>query len=175
MPSLVTTSLPFSPAELSFLHSSLTLQPPIRPDGRSSKQFRPLTAETDVLPAVNGSAHIGFEDGGEALVGVKAEVERTQQSKAIERDRESGDDIDMTEASIDPKIGGGRQDWVSLNLDISGTRDDDPSSAFLSEMLREALVAGNTLPDRLVINSRWHWKLYIDVCPPSSSKLVSYS
>lgn len=161
MPSLVTSSSPFSPAELSFLHSSLSLQPPIRPDGRAPRQFRPLTAETDVLPAVNGSAHLGFEDGGEALVGVKAEVEKTR--NPAQSGGEDGD-VEMTDRELNGRDAqAGRQDWVVLNLDISGTRDDDPSIAFLSEMLREALVAGNVLPNRLVINSRWHWKLYIDV------------
>ena len=65
-----------SPAELSYLHTSLCLTPPIRPDLRSPTQFRPLVAETDVLPGANGSARICFADGSEAIVGVKAEVEK---------------------------------------------------------------------------------------------------
>ncbi|KAL2377730.1 hypothetical protein RJZ90_006513 [Blastomyces dermatitidis] len=67
-----------SPAELSYLHTSLSYpRNPVRTDGRSATQFRPLTAETDILPGANGSARIGFADGTQAIVGVKAEVERT--------------------------------------------------------------------------------------------------
>ncbi|KAI9661455.1 MAG: hypothetical protein M1831_002977 [Alyxoria varia] len=74
MPSTIPQTL-LSPAELAYLHSSLSAQPqPIRPDLRSPTQFRPLTAETDVLPGANGSARVCYADGGEAVVGVKAEV-----------------------------------------------------------------------------------------------------
>ncbi|KAI0432878.1 hypothetical protein F5Y09DRAFT_120075 [Xylaria sp. FL1042] len=66
-----------SPAELAYLHSTLSLAPPLRPDGRTATQFRPLTAETGILPGANGSARICFADGTEAVVGVKAEVEKT--------------------------------------------------------------------------------------------------
>ncbi|KAK8086339.1 hypothetical protein PG994_001313 [Apiospora phragmitis] len=68
-----------SPAELAYLHGSLSLTTPgpIRPDGRAPAQFRPLTAETGILPGTNGSARICFADGTEAVVGVKAEVEKT--------------------------------------------------------------------------------------------------
>ena len=69
-----------SPAELSFLHSSLSSTPPIRPDLRTPTQFRPLVAETEILPSTNGSARICFSDGTEAIVGIKAEVERTPQA-----------------------------------------------------------------------------------------------
>ncbi|EEY17571.1 conserved hypothetical protein [Verticillium alfalfae VaMs.102] len=66
-----------SPAELAYLHSSLSLTPPIRPDGRTPTQFRPLTAETGILPGTNGSARVCFSDGTEAIVGIKAELEKT--------------------------------------------------------------------------------------------------
>ncbi|RYP10962.1 hypothetical protein DL765_007923 [Monosporascus sp. GIB2] len=69
-----------SPAELAYLHSSLRLSPPIRPDGRTAAQFRPLVAETGILPGTNGSARVCFADGTEAIVGVKAEVEKTRLS-----------------------------------------------------------------------------------------------
>src|SRR5271167_78616 len=67
-----------SPAELSYLHTSLSLTPPIRPDARTPVQFRPLVAETDILPSTNGSARICFADGTEAIVGIKAEVEKSR-------------------------------------------------------------------------------------------------
>ncbi|CAF9942211.1 hypothetical protein IMSHALPRED_003417, partial [Imshaugia aleurites] len=65
-----------SPSELSYLHTSLSLHPPIRPDARPPTSFRPLVAETDLLPSANGSARLCFADGTEAIVGVKAEVEK---------------------------------------------------------------------------------------------------
>ncbi|CAD6566742.1 MAG: Exosome complex component RRP42 [Alectoria sarmentosa] len=67
-----------SPSELSYLHTSLSLHPPIRPDARSPTSFRPLVAETDLLPSANGSARLCFADGTEAIVGVKAEIEKAQ-------------------------------------------------------------------------------------------------
>ncbi|OTA57254.1 hypothetical protein K449DRAFT_398645 [Hypoxylon sp. EC38] len=54
-----TQHLLLSPAELAYLHSALRLTPPVRPDGRTATQFRPLTAETGVLPGTNGSARRG--------------------------------------------------------------------------------------------------------------------
>src|SRR5436309_9199683 len=78
MPPSATAQLPLSPAELSYLHTSLSLTPPIRPDARTLTQFRPLIAETDILPSTNGSARICFADGTEAIVGVKAELEKSQ-------------------------------------------------------------------------------------------------
>ncbi|OTB05318.1 hypothetical protein M426DRAFT_319868 [Hypoxylon sp. CI-4A] len=74
--SSTTQHLLLSPAELAYLHSALQLTPPVRPDGRTATQFRPLTAETGVLPGANGSARVCLADGTEAIVGVKAEVER---------------------------------------------------------------------------------------------------
>ena len=75
---MASTQTLLSPAELAYLHDSLSLTPPIRPDGRTPTQFRPLVAETGILPGTNGSARICFADGTEAIVGVKAEVERTR-------------------------------------------------------------------------------------------------
>ena len=37
-----------------------------------------MRAEYDVLPGANGSARIALEDDTEALVGVEAELERSQ-------------------------------------------------------------------------------------------------
>ncbi len=79
-----TTQPLLSPAELAYLHSSLSLSPPIRPDLRAPTQFRPLVAETDILPGTNGSARICFADGSEAIVGVKAEVEKKNKSDSLE-------------------------------------------------------------------------------------------
>jgi exosome complex component RRP42 len=206
MPSL-TNSLPFSPAELAYLHTSLSSTPPIRPDARPlPTDFRALRAETGVLPAVHGSAHVGFSDGREAIVGVKLEVERTVgagagsgakmgDGKPTEADNDGAMDVDVdpnVDAS-DRKRQTGRQEWVTLSLTLPGLRDDDPGLVFLEEMLREPLVVPShssssgrspasasgssdtaSLQDRLIINSRWHWHIYIDVLLISPNGLASY-
>ncbi|KAK5123104.1 hypothetical protein LTR85_003302 [Meristemomyces frigidus] len=174
------TNIPLSPAELSYLHTSLSQQPPIRPDGRSPTQFRPLIAETDILPSANGSARICFADGTEAVVGVKAEVEKSKTSQALSNNGEvagqgvlglgtgSGRDVDDEDmdGEGEERAGKGRDEWLEVAIEIPGMRDDDALPVFLSAMLMEALLADGGLKDRLWINSRFHWRLYIDVCQP---------
>ena len=181
MPSL-TSTLAFSPAELAYLHTSLSSVPPLRPDARSlGTDFRPLRAETGVLPAVNGSAHVGFSDGREAIVGVKLEVEKTTGARSHEDIQDDGAmDVDSGEKTKN-KTQKGRQEWVTLTLTLPGLRDDDANLVFLEEMLREPLVVpsssssgGTSLQDSLVINSRWHWHIYIDVLLISPNGLASY-
>ncbi|KAK1761368.1 ribosomal protein S5 domain 2-type protein [Echria macrotheca] len=154
-----------SPAELAYLHSSLSQTPPIRPDGRTATQFRPLVAETGILPGTNGSARICFADGTEAIVGVKAEVEATG------RQEEEGDE--EGEGGSGNGNGNG-SDWVEMSVEIPGVRDDDSGTAFLAAMLSEAVVADGGLVGRLRINGRFHWKLYLDILlisPPLSYPL----
>jgi exosome complex component RRP42 len=152
-----------SPAELSYLHASLLLEPPIRPDGRSPVQFRPLIAEDDILPSTNGSARVCFADGIEAIVGVKAEVQKSDVPM-----RGSGEKIDSSMADggdEEPEAKGeGQNQWVEVSIEIPGQRDDDPLPLFLAALLSEALLSSGELKDRLWINRRFHWKLYIDVC-----------
>ncbi|KAI7225927.1 hypothetical protein KC330_g8993 [Hortaea werneckii] len=179
------TNIPLSPAELSYLHTSLTQSPPIRPDGRSPTQFRPLIAESDILPSANGSARICFADGTEAIVGVKAEVEKTrsaipsysgddasgeEHSQGVlglgtgsGRDVEDEDRMDTDGSGSGGKGGKGRDGWVEVAIDVPGMRDDDALPVFLSAMLTEALLADGGLKDRLWINRRFHWRLYIDI------------
>lgn len=164
-----------SPAELAYLHASLSLTPPLRPDGRSATQFRPLTAETDILPGTNGSARICFADGTEAIVGVKAEVGKTRvrygagntlrETELIEA-ASGGDDEDGGDDNDGGSRGAvrGESDWVDIAVEIPGTRDDDASTVYLAEMLAEALLADGEFVKRLWINRRFHWKLYLDVC-----------
>ncbi|KAI9368442.1 ribosomal protein S5 domain 2-type protein [Aspergillus egyptiacus] len=178
-----------SPAELSYLYTSLALPgTPIRPDGRSPTQFRPLTAETDILPGTNGSARVGFADGTQAIVGVKAEVEKTvlgvqALSQAEQQGYTEGNDDDAEGGDSGQSSVSGQGSWVQMSIEIPGFRDDDALPVFLSEMMREPLVEsvsggekGNNngqegegggmiggLKGRLVINRRWHWRLYIDV------------
>lgn len=175
----------YSPAELSYLHTSLSHDNnPIRPDGRSATQFRPLTAETDILPGANGSARIGFADGAQAVVGVKAEVERTVLLGVMDRgvigagegsQNEGGDDGgERKETGGGVGTRRGQSSWVEMSIEIPGLRDDDPLPVFLAEMMREALVGSGAgskemggmpegLKGRLVINQGWHWRIYIDV------------
>lgn len=172
-----------SPAELSFVHSSLSLTPPIRPDLRTPTQYRPLVAETNILPATNGSARVCFSDGTEAIVGVKAEVEKSTPtwSRAGPID-DAIDTINGNEGAQNKKqtlaaagrIGQGAVSWLELPIEVPGFRDDDTLPVFLSAMLTEALVANGDLQDKLWINARWHWKLYIDILllsPPLSYPL----
>lgn len=109
---------------------------------------------------------------------MKAEVEKTvlaadtldsrslaQHGDALNREGEQGS------AAVS-----GQGEWVQMSIEIPGFRDDDALPVFLSEMMRESLVGsvagGNGdaakemaggLKGRLVINKRWHWRLYIDV------------
>ncbi|GAD93422.1 3' exoribonuclease family protein [Paecilomyces variotii No. 5] len=187
-----------SPAELSYLYTSLA-QPggPIRPDGRAPAQFRPLIAETSIVPGANGSARIGFADGSEAIVGVKAEVEKTvlttgtldlrQLQQQDQEDYADGEEDGEGKEGSASKAGQGS--WVQMSIEIPGFRDDDALPVFLSEMMRESLVGSSAkkgsnadddavmeggLKGRLVINKRWHWRLYIDILllsPPTSYPL----
>jgi exosome complex component RRP42 len=168
-PSAVTQVL-LSPAELSYLHASLSLSPPLRPDGRTSTQFRPLIAEQDILPSTNGSARVCFADGTEAIVGVKAEVEKSNIVHGTVDVEEAADDTMMDEDNNEEgnsaqSKGQGENDWVEMSIDIPGYRNDDPLPVFVAAMLSEALVGSGELKDRLWISRRFHWKLYIDVRP----------
>jgi len=166
-----------SPAELSFLHSSLSSTPPIRPDLRTPTQFRPLVAETDILPSTNGSARICFSDGTEAIVGIKAEVEKTPQAPHHAQHDSADTDTNM-EDDIETKDTRSNTTTTSIHLDLSieipNFRDDDSLPIFLSSMLTETLLSTPYLSQKLHINARWHWKLYIDVLllsPPLSYPL----
>ncbi|KAJ4342407.1 Exosome complex component rrp42 [Didymella glomerata] len=161
-----------SPAELSFLRSTLSQTPPLRLDvTKGPRDFRSMRAEYDVLPSANGSARIALEDGTEALVGVKAEVEKTPQRPVLGEQ----DHVDMSNGDehSDGK-GQGQNGWVEVGVDVPGFRDDDALPVFLASMLAESLLASGELKDRLYINRRFHWKLYIDILllsPPLSYPL----
>jgi len=161
-----------SPAELSFLRSTLSQTPPIRLDvTKGPRDFRSMRAEYDVLPTANGSARIALEDGTEALVGVKAEVERSRQRPTLE---DHGADVDMGDGNgngdedeeADDSKGKGQNAWVEMSVEVPGFREDDALPVFLASMLTESLLASGELKDRLYINTRFHWKLYVDVRLP---------
>lgn len=159
-----------SPAELAYLHASLSLTPPLRPDGRSATQFRPLSAETGILPSTNGSARICFADGTEAIVGVKAEIGKTEVrygagNTLLGTDliHAGGDDDTDSEGSAGKDSVQGQSSWIEIAVEIPGARDDDASTIYLAEMLSEALLADGQFARRLRLNRRFHWKLYLDV------------
>ncbi|KAK6006123.1 hypothetical protein QM012_006533 [Aureobasidium pullulans] len=166
------TSANLSPAELSYLHKSLSQTPPIRPDGRSPTQFRPLIAESEILPSANGSARICFADGTEAVVGIKAEVEKSAgfgRDYAGETEKDNGlgtaggAEIEMGGMGKGDEANKGRDTWIEVQIEMPGYRDDDALPVFLGAMLRESLLATDVLKDRLYINRRFHWRLYIDI------------
>ncbi|CCX32315.1 ribosomal protein S5 domain 2-type protein [Pyronema domesticum] len=139
----LTATTPLSPAELSYLRTSLLLSPPIRPDARSPTTFRPLTAELDILPSTHGSSRIVWPDGGECIVGIKAEVEK---------------------AVVD-----GQNKRVEVSVEVAGQRDDDPLAVFLTQSVLDTIAP--RLGERLNIGERWNWKVYIDILlltPPIS-------
>ncbi|CAL3972547.1 hypothetical protein PZA11_004362 [Diplocarpon coronariae] len=146
-----------SPAELSYLHTSLSLTPPIRPDSRTPSQFRPLIAESNILPGTNGSARICFADGTEAIVGIKAEVERSRPSYKVVEGADEDENVEKDGIKI------GLNEWVDVSVEIPGFRDDDSMPVFLAALLSEALLADGEFTRRLYINERFHWKLYLDV------------
>ncbi|MCJ1227207.1 hypothetical protein MMC12_003862 [Toensbergia leucococca] len=149
-----------SPSELSYLHTSLSLHPPIRPDSRPPTHFRPLVAETALLPSPNGSARVCYPDGTEAIVGVKAEVERTG-AVVLDTGEEKR----------------GEEGWVEVSVEIPGLREDDAMVVFLGGLVWEAVVAGGCgagLVGRLGINSRWHWRIFVDVSWSLSFRLIKH-
>ncbi len=103
-------------------------------------------------------------------MGIKAEVEKSRPSW-----QSSGDDLNVGEDDEDEgeareRGGGGKQkgglnEWVDVNVEIQGFRDDDAMPVFLAAMLSEALLADGEFTNRLWINRRFHWKLYLDVRP----------
>jgi exosome complex component RRP42 len=140
-----------------------------------------MRAECDVLPGANGSARIALEDGTEALVGVKAEVEKSQlvpMTGEVRQYNRGGGEVTMLDGSDvdddDVVKGKGQNSWVEISVEIPGFRDDDSLPVFLASMVMETLLASGELKDRLYINSRFHWKLYVDILllsPPLSYPL----
>ncbi len=115
-----------SPAELSYLHTSLLHFPPIRPDGRSATQFRPLLAEVDILPTTNGSARVCFADGSEAIVGIKAEVERSSSSQPPLASSSSRPRSSQSSSEVSTSTSASGTDDVEDDVDMQGVRENRP-------------------------------------------------
>ncbi len=99
---------------------------------------------------------------------MKAEVEKVQ-GAGNERwydkmgEMGSGEDEEMGGIEGEGEGGIGDDRWIEVTVDMPGQRDDDAMVVFLAQMIHEGLVADGGLKNRLVINARWHWRLYIDV------------
>lgn len=122
-----------SPAERSYLYTSLVQSPPIRPDARLEYQCRPIEATTAFLPSSNGSARMRFVDGSECITSVKAEVVQIAQS----------------------------QNLIEVDLDVSGYRDDSNYVANLKFDITD-LLSKSFPTENLSLTSRYAFKLYID-------------
>jgi exosome complex RNA-binding protein Rrp42 (RNase PH superfamily) len=151
-----------SPPELSYLYTSLTSNPPIRPDLRSLTQYRPYSIQTDFLPTANGSARITWgagQEGGDVLVVIKAQIEpAVEMSKGVYSGKLS---VDMSLPI-----------WISsLNnsacSNSSGGDGDEDSTAFLVQSLTSLLIPlqsssyGIDLRS-LVITETKAWHVWID-------------
>ena len=104
-------------------------------------------------------------------MGVKADVEKTAGGENIrglnDEEGNSSEDEDMGgmgAGDAGMRTGEGEDRWVEVQIDMPGQRDDDAMVVFLAQMIHEGLVADGGLRKRMVINRRWHWRLYIDVC-----------
>ncbi|CAI4217237.1 unnamed protein product [Parascedosporium putredinis] len=120
---------------------------------------------TGILPGTNGSARVCFSDGTEAIVGVKAEIQKTADltashlpASAAPRGEQSRAD-DSEGLAPEPAAS---NEWLEITVEIPGFRDDDATTVFLASMLSEALTADPAFAKKLVINRRFHWKLYLD-------------
>lgn len=151
------TAFTLSTAELSFLHQSLSLHPAVRSDTRSAQDFRPVTAELDFLPSTYGSARAQLEDGSAAIVGIKASVAASRNAGLARWTSDQGEDESTRSA------GSSGDTWFEVNVHIPDQRDDDTLPVYLGETILEALHSSSYLSSRCRINSRFHWKLYIDV------------
>jgi exosome complex component RRP42 len=102
---------------------------------------------------------------------VKAEVEKSWASYRPHEHLEVSGNDDEEEEEKGKK---GLNEWVELTVEIPGFRDDDAMPIFLAAMLSEALLADAQFTRRLWINSRFHWKLYLDVRYPSKWPSILY-
>lgn len=102
-------------------------------------------------------------------MGIKAEVEKSRpdhQAGGLSFVEDDGDDDEDEETRMDEQSAGekrGLNEWVEMSVEIPGMRDDDSMPVFLAAMLSEALLADGGFTNKLWINRRFHFKLYLDV------------
>lgn len=123
-----------SATERTYLYESLSQSPPIRPDGRTNNQFRPIQSQVGFLESSNGSAKITLSDGSECIVSIKAKVvEKTQEP-----------------------------DLVSVDVDVAGEREDSPFVLNLTSTL-QSLYSKHIPKESLNLTSKFAYKVYIDI------------
>lgn len=122
-----------SPAERSYFYDSLIQKPPIRPDGRTALQMRPLEAKTQFLPASNGSARIRMADGSECIVSVKLKVVLIAKESNL----------------------------IECDIDVAGVRSDSNYVANLKYNLT-SLYSKNFPTHKLHLTKKYAYKLFVD-------------
>lgn len=155
-----------SPAEYSYLRTSLESVPSIRPDARLDSQYRPLQAATNFMPTCYGSARIRTSDGGECIVGIKAKVTRTSSpsSSIISPD---GQDYNQEESTSQQPNHAPKPvplpQLIKVNVDMAGVRDDDPALTSISSTIQRLLQESPVLTaEKLRLTSRFSFTLFVD-------------
>lgn len=153
-----------SPAEYSYLRTSLESDPPIRTDARSFSQYRPLQAATNFMPTCYGSARVRTADGGECIVGIKAKVTRTSSPTSSLITEAQVDNATASSESTQsvPKPAPLPQ-LIKVNVDMAGVRDDDPTLVNIGSTLQRLLQESPILTaEKLRLTSRFSFTLYVD-------------
>src|SRR5271154_2249716 len=150
-----------SPPELSYLYTSLTSSPPLRPDLRTQTQFRPYSIQTDFLSTANGSARISWgtgRQGGDVLVVIKAQIDNSiQLSNGIYGGKVS---IDVYSPHL-----------VGLCVDCGS--DGEEETTFLVESLESVICPRQYSSSygidvrSLAITDTKAWHIFIDCVVPS--------
>ncbi|KAG4301840.1 hypothetical protein PCK1_001816, partial [Pneumocystis canis] len=78
-----------SVSQFSYLHSSLSQIPSIRPDSRNPIQFRPLFAQVNILPLAYGSSYVKWDDTS-VVVSIKADIIDSQDLKTSGKYQKGG-------------------------------------------------------------------------------------
>lgn len=87
-----------SKAEQSYIRTSLLASTPLRSDGRSLEDFRPIALETSVVDLANGSARVCI--GGQALHGVGGDLPSTEVLAAVKLEVETGEDAGKISCNV---------------------------------------------------------------------------
>ena len=159
-----------SPPELSYLYTSLTSSPPLRPDLRSLTQYRPYSIQTDILSTANGSARITWgtgRQGGDVLVVVKAQInDSVELSNGVYGGKVF---VDVYASSLFPFV------VVIINVDGNSDGDEDATTFFVETLAslllpRQFSSYGIDLRSLLITESK-AWHVWIDcvVSFPSGS------
>jgi len=75
-----------SKSEISYIQSSLLADEPLRSDGRSLLDFRPIQLATGIVAQANGSARVNIS-GTEIIAAAKLEVEDVESEEGVDGGR----------------------------------------------------------------------------------------